>query len=104
MSTGVTTATQSHFPHMDYTICIRRESGKTIMCYYPISGASGAIGTAAIAQGTFGLSVSAKATKAEAHANSNCAADYLEFAGLETKTDGVPTIKAVFRTCGRTFG
>ena len=51
------------------------------MCYYPISGTAGAIGTAAILQGTFGLSVSAKATKEEAKANSNCAADYLEFAG-----------------------
>jgi len=104
MSTGATTATQAHLANVDYTICIRRESGKTIIAYYPIAGTSGAAGTTAIFQGTFGLTVSSKSKTAGGTANTKCTLDYLEFAALETNTNGVPTTKAVFRTCGRLFG
>lgn len=107
MSTGATTATQAHLANVDYTICIRRESGKTIIAYYvitPTSSPAGKAGTKATAQGTFGLGVSSKAKTAHGTANEKCTADYLEFSGLETGTTGAPTSSAVFRTCGRLFG
>ena len=80
---------ETHLANVDYTICIRRESGKTIISYTvitPTSSPAGKAGTAAIAQGTFGLGVSSKAKTAAGTANAKCTADYLEFPGLVVGT------------------
>ena len=47
----------THLVNQKYDVCMRKESGKKLNCYFPLSPASGAVGTAVINMGTFGLSV-----------------------------------------------
>ena len=95
----------THLVNQKYDVCMRKESGKKLNCYFPLSPASGAVGTATINMGTFGLSVSPSATASQAGANSKCITDYIQIPGAEKSSiaNAVPSTIYGNRFCGRLF-
>lgn len=99
LSTGVSTAAQTHLNNQRYNICMRRELGTCFMCFTPIGVYSA---TAVILQSTFGLSVSPTAAITQGSVDTVCTTDYLEIPGAEI-SPGTPTANYRKRFCGRAF-
>ncbi|XP_059078272.1 uncharacterized protein LOC131876798 isoform X2 [Tigriopus californicus] len=100
-------STVTHLSSQCYTMCFRQELGKCAICFTVVSK-----GSAAIDQGSFGLSVlSAPGADVTALQDSGCTSDYLEIPGSEQ--DGAPPNAFAVgvtdalghdRVCGRFFG
>jgi len=107
---GVDTATAAaalgdsvtHLSNQAYDICIRRKSGNCYICYAESNAGTGATGS----QGTFGLSTSNNAGRAESVVGMACSTDYILIPGSTSKAiaDGTArAVQGVGRHCGRFF-
>lgn len=89
-----------HLASQKYSICIRREAGKTTMCYVPCTQTGNAIG-----QQSFGLSVSTAANTA--NVDSRCTSDYITIpqgvtsAIAAINVIGTVSFTGVQKFCGR---
>merc|ERR1712029_144217 len=67
-------STVTHLANQRYTICMRRESGKCSICYFPSVSPSSASSTA---QASFGLSTSSSTTASSGDYDATCGEDYI---------------------------
>jgi len=62
-----------HLANQDYTVCIRNNADKCLICYAEIIGYA----SPAASQNSFGLSVTSTAKKQQADVGTNCKTDYI---------------------------
>merc|ERR1712203_1196367 len=104
-TTGAVDSKVTHLSNQHYDICIRRASGSCYICYSPTIIVSGiAIGTAVIAQISFGLSIGGIAASPSSLISATCTQDWIEVPGADTATIAAISAAALTnggRLCGR---
>merc|ERR1711971_679632 len=106
-TTGAVDSKVTHLSNQHYDICIRRASGSCYICYSPTIIVSGiAIGTAVIAQISFGVSIGGIAASPSSLISNTCTQDWIEVPGADTAAIAAISAAALTnggRLCGRAF-